>query len=69
MLDEFGALAVIVPAGLATMGSVGVWHLVEGNRRLGWLLVVVTAVLVGLAGTVELLELYGILDEATVNFL
>jgi hypothetical protein len=69
MLDEFGPVAVIVPAGLATMGSVGVWHLIEGNRRLGWLLVVATAVLVGLAASVELLELYGILDEAAVTFL
>ena len=69
MPDGFGPLAVIIPACLAAMGSVGVWHLVEGNRRLGWLLVVVTATLVGLAGLVELLEFYGILDESAIKFL
>jgi hypothetical protein len=56
------AVAMIVSASVGMIGGMGIFHLFEGNRRLGWLLIGFTVLFSAIAGGIELLEMYGVID-------
>jgi hypothetical protein len=47
----------------SAIGGIGIYHVFEGNRRLGWPLVAITTLIIAAAALEEILEWCGIMDH------
>jgi hypothetical protein len=63
MFDQLGPWTDFVPGGIGAIGGIGIYHVFEGNRRLGWPLVAITTLVIAAAALEEILEWCGIMDH------